>query len=52
MGMRLVGARTINELTPDLVDASGVHAHVGTTPTDNLYNATCTFVGYSSTFGT
>ncbi|KAI9568876.1 glyoxylate dehydrogenase [Boletus coccyginus] len=40
MGMRLVGARTINELTLDLVDASGVHAHVGTTPTDNLYNAT------------
>ncbi|KAF8552937.1 glyoxylate dehydrogenase [Imleria badia] len=40
MGMRLIGARTIDDLTPDLVDASGVHTHVGITPTDNLYNAT------------
>lgn len=51
MGMRLIGARAVDELTPDLVDASGVHAHVGFTPTDNLYNAMCTFVGYSSTSG-
>lgn len=50
MGMRLIGARTIDELTPDLVDASGVHTHVGITPTDNLYNATCTWVDYSRPF--
>ncbi|KIK22694.1 hypothetical protein PISMIDRAFT_679885 [Pisolithus microcarpus 441] len=40
MNMRLIGARSIDELTPDLVDASGLHAHVGLTPTDNLYNTT------------
>ncbi|KAI5982494.1 glyoxylate dehydrogenase [Pisolithus albus] len=40
MNMRLIGARSIDELTPDLVDASGLHAHVGLTPTDNLYNST------------
>lgn len=42
MGMRLIGARSIDELTPDLVDASGIHARVGLTPADNLFNATCT----------
>ncbi|KAI6107543.1 glyoxylate dehydrogenase [Pisolithus thermaeus] len=40
MNMRLIGVRSIDELTPDLVDASGLHAHVGLTPTDNLYNST------------
>ena len=41
MNMRLLGVRTIDELTPDLVDASALHAHVGLTPSDNLYNSTC-----------
>ncbi|KAI6007604.1 glyoxylate dehydrogenase [Pisolithus orientalis] len=40
MNMRLIGVRSIDELTSDLVDASGLHAHVGITPTDNLYNST------------
>ncbi|KAL4079165.1 glyoxylate dehydrogenase [Scleroderma citrinum] len=40
MNMRLIGVRTIDELTPDLVDASALHAHVGLTPVDNLYNST------------
>ncbi|KAF9243242.1 glyoxylate dehydrogenase [Melanogaster broomeanus] len=40
MNMRLIGARTIDELTPDMVDASGIHSHVGVTPADNLYNST------------
>lgn len=51
MGMRLVGARTIDELTPDLVDASGLHGHVGQTPADNLYNTICTCAAYSSALG-
>jgi L-lactate dehydrogenase (cytochrome) len=29
MNMRLIGARTIKELTPDLVDARGVGSHTG-----------------------
>jgi L-lactate dehydrogenase (cytochrome) len=41
MNMRLIGARTIDELAPEMVDASGIHSHVGLTPQDNLYNSTC-----------
>lgn len=51
MGMRLIGARTVDELTPDLVDASALHAHVGQIPVDNLYSATCTCATCSSDFG-
>ncbi|KIM50238.1 hypothetical protein SCLCIDRAFT_34493 [Scleroderma citrinum Foug A] len=40
MNMRLIGVRTIDELTPDLVDASALHAHANVTPADNLYNTT------------
>ena len=42
MNMRLIGVRTIDELTPDLVNASALYAHVGISPADNLYNTTCT----------
>lgn len=41
MNMRLIGARTIDELAPEMVDASGIHSHVGLTPQDNLFNSTC-----------
>lgn len=51
MGMRLLGARTIDELTPDMVDAGSIHAHVGETPVDNLYNAACACFACSSAFG-
>ncbi|KAF9529720.1 glyoxylate dehydrogenase [Crepidotus variabilis] len=40
MNMRLLGARSISELKPEMVDASALSAHVGVTPTDNLYNNT------------
>ncbi|KAJ8520449.1 hypothetical protein ONZ45_g2736 [Pleurotus djamor] len=40
MNLRLLGARNLNELTPDMVDASGLHQHVGLTPPDNLFNLT------------
>lgn len=30
--MRLIGARTIDELTPDMVDANAIHSHIGLTP--------------------
>lgn len=43
MNMRLIGARSINELVPEMVDASALHAHAGITPADNLYNTTCKF---------
>ncbi|KAH7909365.1 glyoxylate dehydrogenase [Hygrophoropsis aurantiaca] len=40
MNMRLIGARTIDELSPEMVDASAIHSHAGLTPADNLYNTT------------
>lgn len=46
MNMRLLGARTIDELTPEMVDASALHSHVGLTPPDNLYNTTCGFIPF------
>lgn len=39
MNMRLLGVTNINEITPDLVDASRLGS--GATPQDNLYSATC-----------
>jgi hypothetical protein len=44
MNMRLLGARTIDELAPEMVDASALHSHAGLTPPDNLYNTTCEFI--------
>jgi hypothetical protein len=46
MNMRLLGARTIDDLTPEMVDASALHSHVGLTPPDNLYNTTCEFMPF------
>jgi L-lactate dehydrogenase (cytochrome) len=40
MNMRLLGARNLGELKPEMVDASALHSHVGLTPQDNLYNST------------
>ncbi|KAF8891829.1 glyoxylate dehydrogenase [Infundibulicybe gibba] len=40
MNMRLLGARNLSELVPEMVDASALHAHAGLTPSDTLYNAT------------
>jgi L-lactate dehydrogenase (cytochrome) len=43
MNMRLLGARTISEVVPEMVDASALHSHAGVNPADNLYNQTCAF---------
>jgi len=40
MNMRLLGTRTLSDIGPDMVDASGLHTHAGLTPQDNLYSAT------------
>ena len=36
MNMRLIGARSVSELTPDLVDARGLLTHTVLTPADSL----------------
>lgn len=41
MNMRLLGARTIDEVVPDMVDAGSLAAHTVLTPEDNLFNQTC-----------
>ncbi|KAI0628939.1 glyoxylate dehydrogenase [Trametes polyzona] len=40
MNMRLLGARTIDEIVPDMVDASSLSAHTVLTPEDKLFNST------------
>ncbi|KAI0343674.1 glyoxylate dehydrogenase [Trametopsis cervina] len=40
MNMRLLGARTIDELVPEMVDASGLSQHIVTVPRDNLFEST------------
>lgn len=41
MNMRLIGARNLNEIVPEMVDASALHSRVGLSPPDNLYLNTC-----------
>lgn len=36
MGMRLIGASSVDELTPDMVDVTGIHQHATTVPSDTL----------------
>ncbi|KIM40332.1 hypothetical protein M413DRAFT_28816 [Hebeloma cylindrosporum] len=40
MNMRLIGARNISEIVPEMVDASALRSHASLTPADNLYNTT------------
>jgi hypothetical protein len=43
MNMRLLGARTMQEVVPEMVDASNIHSHVATVPVDRLYEGNCKF---------
>ncbi|KZP10658.1 hypothetical protein FIBSPDRAFT_872351 [Athelia psychrophila] len=38
MNMRLLGAPTLKDVVPTMVDASNVHTHIVAVPGDNLYN--------------
>ncbi|KAL7277781.1 hypothetical protein ACG7TL_008724 [Trametes sanguinea] len=40
MNMRLLGARTIDEIVPEMVDASSLSAHTVLTPDDKLFSET------------
>lgn len=48
MNMRLLGARTIQEVVPEMVDASNIHSHVAAVPADRLYEGNCKFTSHSS----
>ena len=41
MNMRLLGARTIEDLKPEMVDARALNQHIVTVPQDNLFQQTC-----------
>lgn len=44
MNMRLLGARNINEVRPNMVDASNIGAHTASIPGDQLYDTNCEFI--------
>ncbi|KAF5321049.1 hypothetical protein D9619_001671 [Psilocybe cf. subviscida] len=39
MNMRLIGAETIKDITPDMVDCSNIGSHIAAIPEDRLYDA-------------
>jgi len=41
MNMRLIGARNLKEIVPEMVDASNIGCHIVAVPGDELYNSNC-----------
>lgn len=41
MNMRLLGATSIKDVIPEMVDASNIHNHLVAVPGDKLYEANC-----------
>ena len=41
MNMRLIGARNLKEVVPEMVDASNIGSHIVSVPGDELYNSNC-----------
>ena len=41
MNLRLLGAPTLKDIVPSMVDTSNIHAHIVSVPGDNLYNNNC-----------
>ena len=41
MNMRLLGAPTIKDVVPDMVDARSISTHVVAVPGDRLYDSNC-----------
>ena len=41
MNMRLIGARSIKELVPEMVDARNLHQHTVSVPSDRLFDTNC-----------
>lgn len=41
MNMRLIGARTVDEIVPEMVDASCIHSHIVAVPDDRLFVENC-----------
>ena len=41
MNMRLLGARTIKEVVPEMIDAGSIHQHIVSVPDDAMYYTNC-----------
>lgn len=41
MNMRLLGATSIKDIRPDMVDVSNLSAHLAVIPGDRLYDTNC-----------
>ena len=41
MNLRLLGAPTIKDIVPAMVDASNIHSHIVSVPGDSLYDSNC-----------
>lgn len=41
MNMRLLGARNLKEIVPEMVDASNIHLHASPVPSDTLFDTNC-----------
>jgi|SRR5712675_833473 len=41
MNLRLLGAQTIKDVVPAMVDTSNIHSHLVAVPHDVLYNSNC-----------
>ena len=44
MNMRLIGARNLKEIVPEMVDASSIQSHIVAVPGDRLYDSNCKFL--------
>lgn len=50
MNMRLLGAKTIKDVVPSMVDASNIHSHIVAVPSDRLYEQNCMHAIFTSYF--
>lgn len=41
MNMRLLGATTLKDIVPEMVDVGSIHQHVVAVPGDRLYDSNC-----------
>lgn len=48
MNMRLIGARTIEEIVPSMVDTSSLKMHTTNVPEDRLYRGNCELYSLSA----
>ena len=45
MNMRLLGAPTLKDIVPDMVETSSISQHVVAVPGDRLYDTNCEYIG-------